>query len=203
MKAPMIIVVVLNMRGLSASEKLTFANRIMRSMTANPNFATPTPTLLILQAVIADLDLAITNWRKGAPLLTSQLQDAVAELIRTLKFMAAYVEYESHNDATKALSSGFTIKSESSHPATGFSGKNGNLSGSADLKTDAVRGAAFLWQQSKDPFSADSWTGDKITNHGKYTYTDCVPLTKMWFRVALIIDDVEQEFSDPISINIV
>ena len=80
-----LILIVLNIKGLSTSEKLAYANRILRTMTGNVNFAALAPIVTLLDTAADDLARAIKNWQKGSPLLTAELHAAVAEVVRILK----------------------------------------------------------------------------------------------------------------------
>lgn len=193
-----IVKTALNLRGLSVPEKMGFGNNIQTGMNNNPNFPNTFSFTNILQQALNDLNVALANAHPGDAASTSAMHDKEYELERTLRFLAAYVEYQSHDDPTKALSSGFSLKKAKGSVASVFSATCGVSHGSADLSLIAVKGAAYLCQYCLDPITESGWTGNKITNHASCSYTGLTPVTKYWFRVAVIINDQQQPFCDPV-----
>ena len=189
---------VLNLGGQTITEKMAFGNHILNGMSNNANFPSPFPAITILQQTLNDLLVAVSSAMPGNTTATATLHDKEYELERTLRALAAYVEYQSHDDATKVLSSGFSLKQSTSRSAPVFTATHGSLQGVADLITKAVAGAAYVWQRCSDPVTEAGWTDTQITNHANYSYAGLTTGAKYWFRVAVIINDEQQPFCDPV-----
>jgi hypothetical protein len=193
-----IVKTALNLGGQTVTEKMALGNHILNGMSNNANFNNPFPPVNVLQQTLNDLAVAIANAIPGNTASTSALHDKEYDLDRTLRMMAAYVEYQSHDDPTTVLSSGFALKQRISRSAPAFTVVHGNLQGGVDLITKAVTGAAYLWQYCPEPMLESGWTATKITNHTTCSYAGLTTGAKYWFRVAVIINDEQQPFSDPV-----
>src|ERR1035437_3807177 len=104
----LLVIVTLKVTGLKGARLAVFAQHIYDSLNLNTNFPSIYPGLPLLLRDIAALNTAVTNQRKGNTASTQAVKDAEALVKRILKVLAAVVEYVSNNNATVALSSGFS-----------------------------------------------------------------------------------------------
>ena len=194
--------VTLKMRGFSPTMKLNLANHIYNSVNGNTNFTALYPTPAMLLTAITTYSAALTNQQKGNKTSTSAMRDAMHKLSRTLKAMAAGVEFLSNDNETIALSSGFSVKVQGVKTSSLLSVHYGKVSGSVNLKTQKTKGASYKWQYSLDPITATSWqdAGDStLVNH---------PLTGLtygklhWFRVAVVKGNTVSDYGDPVSLMV-
>jgi hypothetical protein len=197
-----IVKTALNLGGQTVSEKMALGNHILTGMNNNANFINPFPAVNILQQTLNDLNVALNNLHPGDTTSTSAMHDKEYELDRTLRMLAAYVEYQSHDNPTVILSSGFSLKQRISRSAPVFTVMHGTLLGGVDLITKSVTGAAYLWQYCPEPMVESGWTATKITNHTTCSYAGLTTGAKYWFRVAVIINDEQQPFSDPVMLMV-
>ena len=101
-------------------------------------------------------------------------------------------QYISNDDATIALTSGFSLAQTASHSTPPFViNHNGNL-GEINTKAKAAKGASYIWQYSQTPLNAASWITDANTTQAKHTITGLTPGVMYWFRVALVADFGDQ-----------
>src|ERR1035437_8808023 len=143
--------VVLHLTKISAQQLALFAAHILTSMTGNGNFTTPFPTLLALQAAINSLNTAIAAQVRGNKASTQAVKTAVYRLKRVLKAMCAYVEYISDDNATIALTSGFSLASTPIHSNAPFTLRHNGAIGEMDVRSKASKDASYIWQYSTTP----------------------------------------------------
>src|ERR1035437_301698 len=120
----------LSFKRLSAALLAVFGQSIITAITNNASFNNPYPVLPLLQTAVTNLVNAIAAQHPGDKASTSAVNDAKIELNRVLKALASYVEFESNNDQTMALSSGFSISGVRQAASSIFSAVQGLQSGS-------------------------------------------------------------------------
>jgi hypothetical protein len=192
--------VVLHLTLVSASQLAIFAAHILTSMTGNTHFTTPFPTLATLQTAITNLNNALAVQLKGNKASTQAVKAAVYQLKRVLRAMAANVEYISNDDATIALTSGFSLSQTGSHAAPPFViNHNGNL-GQINAKAKAAGKASYIWQYTTTPLVAASWITSATTMQATHVFTGLTPGIMYWFRVAVVDKHGQQPFSNAINL---
>ena len=85
----------LNLRQLSATDKIAKAKRIVTALTGNAEFTTPTPSLASVTSAIQAFEAATTAMQAARQEVKSSVSDQAVkedELIRVLNQLAAYVE---------------------------------------------------------------------------------------------------------------
>lgn len=93
----------------------TLGQTVVLSMTGNLNFATPSPTLAVLQAAVTALSAAITAWgtvgSRGSHQDLVNLRNAALALYKLLQQEAAYVQNLVDPDADQLTQSAFILSS--------------------------------------------------------------------------------------------
>ena len=189
-------------KGLSPTMKLNLANHIYNSLEGNSYFTNLYPTPAILLTAITNYSQALTKQQKGNKESTAVMKDAMRVLMRTLKVMAAGVEYLSNDEETIALSSGFFVKVHGVKTYLLLSVKYGIVSGSVNLYTKKTKGACYKWQYSLDPVSDTSWEDAGESTIVKHPLTGLVPGRIYWFRVAVVKGNTREDWGSPISIMV-
>ncbi len=72
-----------------------------------------------------------------------------------------------------------------------------------DAKVKATKGALYIFQTSPDPVAPATtyvWTQASVVKKCKATLAGLVVGKKIWVRFALIVKNVQQDWSDPMSI---
>lgn len=192
-----------NFSGLNASERQVNGEHIYQSMVVNPNFPNPYPNLGLLQNANANLQTALVNEKPGDKESTSLVHDWVREQNRIIKALAAYVEFESNNDATIALSSGFSIKEASVPSPKNFNAKQGKQSGTVELETKASRNSSYIWQYAASAEDNANWQQAGVSLQSSFMVSGITPALKYWFRVAVVTKKGQQPFSDPYGVLVV
>lgn len=190
--------------GLSPTEKVAKALLVETSLTGNPNFLTPIPTLVQLGAGRTALETAITEAASGDHNKVVARQVAEDALDTLIVRMALYVSNTAQGDEVVILSSGFEPRKQPE--AIGPLGapkdleaRMGTLPGSIDLRWAPEYGA-YIYQvyvNSKDPASEADWTLLTETTMASHKATSLVPAKHYWFRVLAVGAAGASAFSDP------
>jgi hypothetical protein len=101
--------VVLTFVRYAISELIQFGRHVVTSLTGNVNFATPSPSLVVVSAVVDQLEAADEAAMNGDRLAISARKDAKAAVITDLRALAAYVQNQGDSDRTTLLTSGFNL----------------------------------------------------------------------------------------------
>ena len=189
----------LNYKGLDASGKRVFGNTILTKLTGNANYPTPSPSLLVLQTAINNLDAAINDPNPS----TVTIESKELYLEKVLYALKGYVEFACDDDVEKAVSSGFELSKNSGTRPKLFTVKQGQLSGSVELQCPYKANAAYVWEYINDPINQNTWVQFKVSNGTTVTLSGLTPGTKYWFRVKTIVQDVEQPYTDPHQVHVV
>lgn len=191
------IKVVLNLNVLSALQKTAFADVVLTSMAGNVNFVSPYPTLSTLGLANTDLKAAIATAGLGSVIGMSAVRAKENELARALRAIASYVEYESNNNESVALTSGFELKQSVVRTAKSFNATQGLHSGTVDLETKYENNSSYIWEVNTDPINDLLWKQFAVSVQSKHTVVGLNPATKYWFRVSIVNKEGQQPYSDP------
>jgi hypothetical protein len=180
-----------------------FANHILNCLNGNANFSGINPTLLVFQTLINNLTNAVNAQVKGIIASTEAVKMAEYQLKRLLKFYAAYVEYFCNDNATVALTSGFTLNDVASHAALVFSAVHGKQIGEVDVKSKASKGASYIFQYTTTPLIASSWITAATMKQCKHTISGLTVGTMYYFRVAVVTKTGQEPFCTPVNLMVV
>ena len=144
--------------------------------------------------------LATVNGGKEAFALLYQTEKEWNEMMNKT---ALYVDLFADGDAALILGAGFDLEKQPD-PAVRpvFSVELGPKSGSVILRRQAVPGAkSYVWQEyiGETPLTEKEWIQAQITSQSKTTLEGLTPLTRYWFRCAVVTAAGMSEFCDPIS----
>jgi hypothetical protein len=91
----------------SAERLITTAGAIIKGMSDNPSFPSPSVDLKTVQAAVDDLKEALAAQSNGGPAATAEKKNKQAALIELLRSLRHYVDDRCGNDLSVLLSSGF------------------------------------------------------------------------------------------------
>ena|ERR1035437_4310305 len=197
------VTVVLNIKNLAGSRISTFGSHILTSITGNANFGTPYPGLRFLSTGITNVNNAITAQVKGNKASTQAVKDAEYQLKRILKIFAAYVEWISNDNATIALSSGFSLRQATTRTVASFTAIHGLNIGEVDVKSKASKDASYIFQYTTTPLVSASWVTSATIKQVKHTISGLTPGVMYWFRVAVVTKAGQQPWSNAVNIMVV
>jgi hypothetical protein len=196
----------LNFRRLSVPEKVAKAKQVVTSLTDNPNFPNPSPSLAAMTAGINELEAAYRTTQAAKQSLKSSVSDQSAKEDRLDQLMsqsASYVESVAGNDEKLIHEAGMDTKAAASAPSqvsipTGLEVTTGDKDGELDPSWDKVAGArSYVIQISLDPPTATSWTHAGTSTKSSTTITGLNSGTRYWFRVAAVGASGQSGWSDP------
>lgn len=199
-----------NLRIIDGFEKLSDAdlevrsNSILTSMTDNPNFTTPTPTLTVVAAAITDFSNAVSVADGGSSLDKAIKNDKRLALINLLNSLGNYVIFTVDGNRTKAMSSGFTIAKVPS-PMPPLS-KPENLQvtegpNAGDLNVRFKRvigGRSYLIQYAEETTTGEPVWQNQTCTTSKFTLRNLESGKKYQIRVAVIGAYNQLLYSDPV-----
>ena len=114
---PMVVKPAIGFLTLDSDAQLTKnAQTIVNSMTNNPSYPTPSPTLASVTTAINDFSVAIDNAADGGKTLTLIKNQKRAALGAVLRNLASYVHVTCQGDLATLTSSGFPIQKPSRTP---------------------------------------------------------------------------------------
>jgi len=178
--------------------KIETGRNVESKMRANPIYANPDVPLDDLKASTDLLETRNVAALSGGKEATALMHQAEEDWINKMRLTARFVDRIADGDSVIILGAGFNLAKQPS-PATRpeFSVELGEKSGSVVLQRKRVVGArSYIWQQSID---GNDWTTAQTTAQASVELTGLIPLTKYWFRVAVVTINGTTDFNDPIT----
>ncbi len=180
------------------------SEHIEQCMTGNPNFLTPTPTLLVLQAANVKYSGALAKAIDGTKQDTALKNQARAELEAILHDLGLYVQLNGKNDEAIILSSGFDIASTPTPIGVlakpeNFTVETGKSKGCIDVSLNPVNGArSYQFEYTDTPVTPTSVWHVVTCTAAFVTITGLVSGKEYAFRVTGIGSDPTRVYSDAI-----
>ena len=194
--------IVLDFKKLSGTEKVSKGRSLESEMRGNAKFQNPDVTMDQLKEATDLLEnsiVAAATGGKEETVLMHQAEDAWDNLVGLL---ARYVERIANGDGAIMLNAGFNLaKQPIPAQRSEFTVELGPISGSVLLRRMTAIGVkSFVWQYCKDPIpERDSdWTIAEVTTQASVEIKGLTPMTKYWFRVAVVTKDGTSAFCTPI-----
>lgn len=174
--ATLLYFVKLALTGLSPAKLVERARAIVKALTGNADFTTPTPTLAAVTAATDALETAdaavLNNGGKQDYLARDQREQELRDL---LTLLGSYVQVTSGGDPEKILSAGYATRkpAEPVGPMAqvgDLQATANKLAGVIDLRWNSVRGRMFYEGQSNigDINLEADWTA--LVNQSSNTY---------------------------------
>lgn len=195
-------IVVLRLAKLSISEIVSKARFIVTSMTGNPYFTSPTPTLSSILAAATALEDAAEDARVGSKEDTAVMNKRRDELDALLSNAGLYVQSVANNDPDIGdiiiYSAGMDVKhNEGGQPRT-FKVFNTELPGRVRIRTaSAGQRSGYEWEFSTDQ---NEWTAVDSTLQSATVIDGLISGTRYYFRVRALTKKGYGPWQDPISI---
>jgi len=194
--------IVTNFQRLTRSDKVSKGRQVSTEMRANPTFGDTDVTYDQLDAATDKLEKSMVAAASGGKEETALMNQAEVEWDKTMRLMGRYVERVADGDGAVMLSSGFDLaKQPNPSQRAEFSAEHNGKPGSVILKRRAVEGAkSYLWQMSSSPLheSDNDWKLVNVTTQATIEITGLTPLSKYWFRGAVVTKDGTSAFCAPV-----
>jgi hypothetical protein len=190
---------------LSVSALVTYSQNIVKRMTANPAFPSPTPSLGAITQAVDDLqaaEAAALARTKGAVATRNDKRTALVLLLKQLRAHIQMVaDASSDNGAAIIESAGVAVRKATSRRARTFTARPGAISGSAKvIAPTASRRASYEWQYSID--GGKTWVLAPVTLQSKTTITGLTPGSTVLFKSRAVTKTGEGDWSQPVSLLI-
>jgi hypothetical protein len=186
------------------ADVILYSNNIVQRLTNNPYFPTPTPTLAVLTAAVADLHdaetAALSRAKGAATVRNDKLTALVAQLQQLRGYVQGVADATPENGAAIIESAGLAVRKTPTHGKRPFAAKPGALSGTA-IVTAVSAGArsSYEWQYSVD--GGKTWVSAPATIQGKTTIGGLPVGTTVQFRyLPVTAKDGQGDWSQPISL---
>jgi hypothetical protein len=182
---------------------ITYAEGIVKGITGNPSFPSPTPPLSAVTQAIDDLQAAETatlSRVKGAVATRNEKRMALVQLLQHMK---AYVQTAADVNPENALSiiqsAGMFVRKTPVRTKRAFAAKPGAVSGTVRVLTNAAaRRASYDWEYSTD--GGKTWVSLPSTLQAKTTVSGLTPGATAMFRFRALTKTGEGDWSQPTSL---
>ncbi len=189
--------------GLNVPKLVQYCKGIVLKMTGNANYVTPAPSLgSVITPNITALENAYEAALDGGKSLTAATKVKKQTLLDNMKLLASYVQTTSGGDATKILSSGFSVRGHGSKSNQTLNAPTNLMAiamngGTIHLKWKSVKGSrTYVLQATTVADATTGWVTVGNPTAAKFDYVGLVAGTKYWFRVAAINHAGIGAFSD-------
>lgn len=182
------------------SDLETKAGAILQSMTGNPHFPSPIPTLAELQTALSNYSAALVNAADLGRLNVATKNECRQVLELLLGQLALYVMYIANGNAVILTSSGYSLAKEPEPVPLENPGSitlsNGITSGQLVASVKAVTGAkSYLHQITPDPVSPTSQWVSSASSSRKKVYNNLQPGQKYWVRIVAVGTEEQLAYS--------
>ena len=182
---------------------IVLGKSVVTSMTNNPAFPNPDPTLAAVSAAIADLETAETAARTRAHGAVAVRNDKRAALVTLLLQLKATIQKAAdanvENAAALIQSAGIQVRKVPTLAARAFAATPGAVAGAVKLRTPTVAHRAFYeWQYSTD--GGHTWVPAPSTLQAKTTVSGLTPGATVQFRYRPVTKAGEGDWSQPTSL---
>jgi hypothetical protein len=182
---------------------ITQAQSIVKAMTNNPTFPSPTPPLATVTDAINELQVAETatlSRTKGAATLRDETRNALVKQLQRLKnYVQSTADDRIETSASIIQGAGIAVKKIAVRPPRVFAAKPGAVSGSVALITQpAARRASYEWQYSTD--AGKTWLAASSTLKTTTTISGLTPGATVFFRYRSVTKVGEGDWSQPSSL---
>lgn len=182
---------------------LGVAERMVESMTGNPAFPTPTPTLAAVTQAISDLrtaQAAALSRVHGAATARDDKRAALVKLLQQLKgYIQTVADAATENGASIIESAGVTVKKVPARGPRVFTAKQGAVSGSAKIiAVSAGPRSSYEWELSID--GGKTWTAWPASIQAKTTVTGLPAGTTVLFRYRVVSKSGQGDWVQPVSL---
>jgi hypothetical protein len=182
---------------------ITYAQGIVKAMTANAAFANPTPTLAAVTSAISDLQTAETATlarTKGAAAVRNEKKTALVTLLQQLRgYVQAEADANVETGASTIQSAGLAVRKTPVRPPRVFAAKPGDVSGAVKLvAAAAAHRASYEWEYSID--GGKTWVIAPATLQAKTTLSGLTAGTTVQFKYRPVTKTGEGDWSQVVSL---
>ncbi|HYG51303.1 MAG TPA: fibronectin type III domain-containing protein [Flavobacteriales bacterium] len=184
--------VALGLAKLSVPKKIEKGRFIVTSMTGNPSFTTPVPSLASVTTAINALETAYLAALGGGVDDTANMHAKEYTVDLLLRQLSFYVETTASANTITAeaviLSSGMQVKAKTPRSASEFH-VEAVEAGSVKLSCKYSARSTFIFEMSTDPDNEESWEIIGLSTRAKMIKNGLTSATRYHFRVSVVNKD--------------
>ncbi len=183
---------------------ITFADGVVKAMTGNAYFPSPSPALAIVAAAIIDLQNAETAAlarAKGAAATRNAKRAVLVSLLQQLRmYVQSIVDPNAENGPAIIQSAGMAVKKTATRPPRVFAALAGAVSGTVKIVAPSAGArSSYDWQYSTD---GKTWIDLTSTIQAKTHLTGQTPGTVLEFRYRPVTKTGAADWSAPVSYTV-
>ncbi len=180
---------------------ISYGKGIIQKVTNNPAFPTPSPTVAVLAAALADLEAAETAAQTRARGTATVRNQKRATFVTLLDELRSYVQTVANADPETAAaviqSAGIAVRKQPTRAARSFAARAGTVSGTARLVAPgAGPRASYEWQYSTD--GGKTWVLAPVTLQASTVIPNLPVATTVEFRYRAVTKAGEGNWSAPV-----
>jgi hypothetical protein len=184
---------------------IVYAQGIVKRMTGNASFPSPTPALAVLTAAIDDLQAAETAAlarTKGAAAARDEKRTALVALLQQLRSqIQVTADADVTNGASIIQSAGVGVRKTATRHARAFAARPGPVSGVATVvAASAAPRASYEWQYSTD--GGKTWITAPATLQAKTNISGLAQGVTVQFKYRAVTRTGEGDWSQPVSLMV-
>jgi hypothetical protein len=184
---------------------INFAQQVLKSITGNANFKTPTPTVAELTQAINDLqsaENAVLARTKGAAATRNELRTALIMKLQQLKgYVQSVADANVDSSGSIIQSAGLGLRKVTQRKPRTFSAVAGPTTGTAKVvAVSAARRASYEWQYSSD--GGKTWVDAPPTLQAKMTISGLPAGVTVLFRYRAVTKTGADDWSAPITFTV-
>jgi hypothetical protein len=183
---------------------ITFADNVVKSLTGNASFPSPSPALATVSAAITDLQNAETATlarTKGAAAMRNAKRATLVGLLQQLRMYVQSITDENAENAPAMIqSAGMAVKKAATRKPRVFAALAGAVSGTVKIVAPSAGArSSYDWQYSTD---GKTWIDLTSTIQAKTNLTGQTPGTVLEFRYRPVTKTGAADWSAPVSYTV-
>ena len=199
-------IVVLGFAKLPIAKKIALIRAIKAAMTGNSNFGTPRVSMADMDSQATRLETKESEAAGGDHSKISEMHEEEFKSEIMMNKQIAYVEEVANDNFENGKSiiegGGMKAKKVSVHTAKEFNVENTKTPGEVKARTKFINRAAFMWWKNETPADESGWKLQAVTNKASVTISGLPSISKVAFRVAVVVNNVQGPFSNVITLTI-
>jgi len=182
--------------------KVVFGRHVHTQMSDNEIFSNPDIPLTVIKEKTDLLEQKLIASLNDGKTEKAELHQVEKEWDNLMRYEALYVDRIADGDEAIIKSAGFSVSRQPvQNTKPELWAEAGDRPGSVRLHRQAVQGAkSYVWQYCINPFpeSEAQWIFAEATSKATVIIGNLTPVTRYWFRVAVVTTEGTSAYCDPI-----
>lgn len=188
-------------------DKISFGTNVVQLMRSNEAYDSLKVWIDELSTKTEILDVRYIATLDATKLTTAQLREADSEWKEVIRELAIRLELLAKDNTPLLVGAGFGLaRQQSSSTRPLLRVLHTDKPGSVSVRRKADKEArAYVWQTNltEDLDNESAWTTAAITSQASTILSGLTPMTKCWFRVAVVTREGTSAFSHPVMLIVI